>query len=64
MTNGAFDTLFGGPARKPESRLTQREMDLAASVQKVTEEIMLRMATHLHRETGRSGTSVWPAASH
>jgi carbamoyltransferase len=51
MTNGAFDRLFGGPARKPESRLTQREMDLAASVQTVTEEIMLRMANHLHRET-------------
>ena len=44
MTNGAFDRLFGGPPRKPESPLTQREMDLAASVQKVTEEVMLRMA--------------------
>ena len=52
MTNGAFDRLFGGPARKPESKLTQREMDLAASVQKVTEEIMLRSARHIHRETG------------
>jgi carbamoyltransferase len=52
MTNGAFDRLFGGPARKPESKLTQREMDLAASVQKVTEEIVLRMAQHVHRETG------------
>ena len=52
MTNGAFDRLFGGPARQPESRLTQREMDLAASVQKVTEEIMLRMVRHVHRETG------------
>jgi carbamoyltransferase len=52
MTNGAFDKLFGGPARQPESELTQREMDLAASVQKVTEEIMLRMAGHVHRETG------------
>ena len=51
MTNGAFDTLFGGPARKPESELTQREMDLAASVQVVTEEIVLRMARHVHRET-------------
>ncbi len=53
MTNGAFDRLFGGPARKPESKLTQREMDLAASVQKVTEEIMLRTARHIHRETGQ-----------
>jgi carbamoyltransferase len=52
MTNGAFSRLFGGPARAPESKLTQREMDLAASVQKVTEEIVLRMARHLHRETG------------
>jgi carbamoyltransferase len=52
MTNGAFDKLFGGPPRKPESELTQREMDLAASVQVVTEEIMLRMARHVQRETG------------
>src|SRR5438552_8161325 len=52
MTNGAFDRLFGGPPRVPESKVTQREMDLAASVQVVTEEIMLRMARHVHRETG------------
>ncbi len=52
MTNGAFDKLFGGPPRQPESELTQREMDLAASVQVVTEEIMLRMARHVQRETG------------
>jgi carbamoyltransferase len=52
MTNGAFDRLFGGPPRQPESKLTQREMDIAASVQVVTEEIMLRMARHVHRETG------------
>ena len=52
MTNGAFDRLFGGPPRKPETEVTQREMDLAASVQVVTEEIMLRMARHVHRETG------------
>jgi carbamoyltransferase len=52
MTNGAFDRLFGGPPRQPESRVTQREMDVAASVQVVTEEIMLRMARHVHRETG------------
>jgi carbamoyltransferase len=52
MTNGGFDRLFGGPARKPEAKLTQREMDLAASVQKVTEEIVLRMARQVRRETG------------
>ncbi len=44
MTNGRFDALFGGPPRKPESKLSQREMDLARSVQDVTEEVMLRMA--------------------
>jgi len=52
MTSKAFDELFGGPPRKPESRLTQKEMDLARSVQDVTEEIMLRMARHVRRETG------------
>src|ERR1043166_6480956 len=52
MTNGRFDTLFGGPPRKPESYLTQRDMDLARSVQEVTEEVMLRLARTLHRETG------------
>jgi len=52
MTNGAFDRLFGGPARVPESKLTQREMDLARSVQVVCEEIMLRMARTVHHETG------------
>lgn len=52
MTNGQFDELFGGPPRKPEARLSQREMDLAASVQKVTEEAMLRIGRHVHRETG------------
>jgi carbamoyltransferase len=52
MTNGAFDRLFGGPPRKAETEVTQREMDLARSVQEVTEEAMLRMARHAHRETG------------
>jgi carbamoyltransferase len=52
MTNGAFDRLFGGPPRQAESEITQREMDLAASIQVVTEEIMLNMARHVHRETG------------
>ena len=52
MTNGAFSSLFGGPPREPESKLTQREMDLARSVQDVCEEIMMRMARTVHRETG------------
>jgi carbamoyltransferase len=52
MTNGEFDKLMGGPPRQPESRLTQREMDLARSVQVVCEEIMLRMARTAHRKTG------------
>jgi len=52
MTNGKFDELFGGPPRKPESLLTQRDMDLARSIQEVTEEVMLRLARTLHRETG------------
>jgi carbamoyltransferase len=52
MTSRRFDDLFGGPPRRPESPLTEREMDLAASVQCVTEDIMLRMARHVHRETG------------
>ncbi len=52
MTNRAFDDLFGGPPRVPESRLTQREMDLARSIQVVCEEIILRMARSAHQETG------------
>jgi carbamoyltransferase len=52
MTNGKFETLFGGPARKPETLLTQRDMDLARSIQEVTEEIMLRLVKTLRRETG------------
>jgi len=52
MTNGAFDRLFGGPPRVPETKLTQREMDLARSVQVVCEEIVMRMARTLHKETG------------
>ena len=54
MTNGRFDALFGGPPRRPESALTQREMDLAASVQVAVEEIILRIANHVHRETGQT----------
>jgi carbamoyltransferase len=52
MTNDRFNELFGGPPRVPETNLTQKEMDLARSVQEVTEEIMLRMARTVHRETG------------
>jgi len=52
MTNGAFNQLFGGPPREPESRLTQKEMDLARSIQVVTEEVMLRMTRTAHRATG------------
>jgi carbamoyltransferase len=54
MTSAAFDRLFGGPPRQPESPLSQREMDIAASIQLVTEEIMLRIARHVHRQTGMS----------
>ena len=52
MTNDKFSELFGGPAREPETNLTQREMDLACSIQVVTEEIVLRMARHIRKETG------------
>jgi carbamoyltransferase len=52
MTNARFDALFEGPARKPEEPLTQRHMDLAASVQAVTEEAVLRLARGLAKETG------------
>ena len=49
MTNKKFDTLFGGPPRKPESELTQKEMDIARSVQEVTEEIVLKIAKHVKK---------------
>ena len=52
MTNKKFNALFGAPPRKPESDLTQREMDLAASIQKVTEEILIKMAKSIVKETG------------
>jgi carbamoyltransferase len=52
MVSAKFERLFGGPPRRPESPLTQREMDIAASIQAVTEEIMLRAARHVHRLTG------------
>jgi carbamoyltransferase len=53
MTNEAFDGLFGGPARKADERLTQHHMDLAASIQEVTEIVVSRMAKHLAKETGQ-----------
>ena len=52
MTNDRFNKLFGGEPRKPESKLTQKEMDLARSVQDVTEEIVLKMGRHVHKLTG------------
>jgi carbamoyltransferase len=52
MTSKKFERLFGGPPRKPDSRITRRDMDIAASIQKVTEEVMLRSAKHIHQLTG------------
>ena len=52
MTSPRFDRIFGGPPRKPESPVTRREMDLAASIQAVAEEVMLRMARRVHKDTG------------
>ena len=52
MTGSKFEKLFGGPPRRSESPLTQREMDIAASIQAVTEEIMLRAVRHVHNRTG------------
>jgi carbamoyltransferase len=51
MTNERFDALFGGRRRQPESKISQKEMDIAASIQKVTEEVVLRLARTIHRET-------------
>jgi carbamoyltransferase len=52
MTGSKIERLLGGPARKPETRLTQREMDLARSIQEITEEVMLKMTAFAHRKTG------------
>ena len=54
MTNKQFEKLFGGPSRKPENQITEREVDLAASIQEVTEEIVLRMATYARKLTGKN----------
>jgi len=51
MTNAAFDRIFDGRPRLPESKITQREMDLARSIQVITEEVMLKMTAHVHKET-------------
>ncbi len=52
MTSAKCEALFGGPARKPEAPITQREMDLAASIQVITEDVMLKAARHVHAVTG------------
>jgi len=52
MTNREFDRLFGAPARKPETPISQREMDIARSIQEVTEEVVLRLARTVHQELG------------
>jgi hypothetical protein len=52
MTSRKFDDVFGGLPRKAESKFGQREMDLARSIQEVTEEVMLRLSRTMHRETG------------
>src|SRR3989338_5516335 len=52
MTNARFHKLFGGGPRKPETKITQKHMDIAASIQKETEEIMVNIANHVHRQTG------------
>lgn len=52
MTNEKFNRLLGGPPRKPETNLTQKEMDIARSLQEVTEEIVLKLGNHVYKETG------------
>jgi carbamoyltransferase len=52
MTNRAFDNIFEGRPRKPEALITQREMDLARSIQAITEEVLMKMTRYLHKETG------------
>lgn len=53
MTNWRFEKLFGALPRRPETKISQKDMDIAASIQKVTEEIMLKMAHHVHKTTGQ-----------
>jgi carbamoyltransferase len=54
MTNGRFNDFFGGPPRRPETWMNEREFDIAASIQKVCEEVVLHMVRHLHDQTGLS----------
>jgi len=58
MTSADFHALFGGPPRDPDAPLTQREMDLAASIQALTDEIMLRCGRHVHRMTGMRALAI------
>ncbi|HUW20661.1 MAG TPA: carbamoyltransferase [Sedimentisphaerales bacterium] len=58
MTSLRFEKLFGGPPRKPEAPLTEREMDIAASIQAVTEEILMRAACHVHEQTGEKNLAL------
>ncbi len=58
MTNEKFNKLFGGPPRKPETQLTQKEMDIARSLQDITEEIVLKLGKHVYKETGLKNLSL------
>lgn len=58
MTNERFHDLFGGPPRRPDARLERRHMDLAASIQSVTEDIFLGLGNAIHRETGVPGNGL------
>ena len=58
MTNSKFNKLFGDPPRVPESKLTQKDMDLARSLQEVTEEIVLKMGNHVYKETGQKNIAL------
>lgn len=53
MTNRRFAKLFGGPPRNPETEITQREMDIAASIQAITEDVVLKMVNHVYKETNQ-----------
>jgi carbamoyltransferase len=58
MTNNKFNKLFGGPPRVPETKLSQKDMDLARSLQEVTEEIVMKMGNHVHKETGQKNLTL------
>jgi carbamoyltransferase len=62
MTSERFHELFGGPPRPPRAVITQKEMDLASSIQAVCEEVVLKAADHVHRLTGARSGSSWPGA--